>query len=145
MGSRGAQRRTGSNDLQLRYCDRIAFLLHRGANSRDVCCRGVELEHPSRGFVGEYDARRQDDLRDDSRTNLPIVIRDPATGLYTRAAGFERNVFRADWLFSYQPTPGTVFFAGYGSSLTEPESLRFGRLRRTADGFFMKLSYLLRM
>ena len=96
-------------------------------------------------FVGEYDARRQDDLRDDSRTNLPIVIRDPATGLYTRAAGFERNVFRADWLFSYQPTPGTVFFAGYGSSLTEPESLRFGRLRRTADGFFVKLSYLLRM
>jgi hypothetical protein len=31
--------------------------------------------------VGEYDARRHDSLRDDSRTGLPILIRDPSTGL----------------------------------------------------------------
>ena len=96
-------------------------------------------------FVGEYDARRQDDLRDDSRTNLPIVVRDPATGAYARALGFEHNAFRIDCLFSYQPTPGTVLFAGYGSSLTEPESLRFRSLQRTGDGFFLKMSYLFRL
>jgi hypothetical protein len=95
--------------------------------------------------VGEYDANLQDALRDDGRTDLPIVIRDPATGTYLPAGRSERNRFRVDWLFSYQPTPGTVVFAGYGSTLTEPEGLRFRALRRDRDGFFLKVSYLFRM
>ena len=95
--------------------------------------------------IGEYNAQRQDALRDDSRTNLPILIRDPATGLYAPSPAFERNRFRVDALFSYQPTPGTVFFAGYSSFLTEPLGLRFDNLRRTNDGFFLKASYLLRL
>jgi hypothetical protein len=95
--------------------------------------------------IGEYNAQRQDALRDDSRTNLPIVIRDPATGLYAPTVAFERNRFRVDALFSYQPTPGTVFFAGYSSFLTEPQGLQFGNLRRTNDGFFLKASYLFRL
>jgi hypothetical protein len=95
--------------------------------------------------IGEYDARKQDTLRDDSRTDLPILIRDPATGLYAPAVAFERNRFRVDALFSYQPTPGTVVFAGYSSFLAEPEGLRFGNLRRTNDGFFLKISYLFRL
>jgi hypothetical protein len=52
------------------------------------------------------------------------------------------NGLRTDWLFSYRPSPGTVFFAGYGNSMTEPDPLAFRRLRRTSDGFFVKLSYL---
>jgi len=96
--------------------------------------------------VGQYDASEQDDLRDDSRTNAPILIYDQRAGAYVRALGSSRNALRADWLFSYQPTPGTVFFAGYGSSLEEPDALRFGRgLRRTTDGFFVKFSYLFRV
>jgi hypothetical protein len=95
--------------------------------------------------IGEYDARKQDTLRDDSRTNLPILIRDPVTGLYALSTAFERNLFRVDALFSYQPTPGTVVFAGYSSLLTEPEGLRFGSLRRTNDGLFLKVSYLFRL
>jgi hypothetical protein len=50
-----------------------------------------------------------------------------------------------DALFSYQPTPGTVFFAGYSSFLTEPRGLQFGNLQRTKDGFFLKASYLFRL
>ena len=96
-------------------------------------------------YVGEYDASRQDTLRDDSRTNLPIVIRDPATGDYHPATAFEQNRFRNDWLFAYQPTPGTVMFVGYTSLLAEPHSLAFNRLSRTSDGFFLKFSYLFRM
>jgi hypothetical protein len=96
-------------------------------------------------FIGEYDARRQDDLRDDSRTNLPILVRDPATGVYAPARGFEQNRFRVEALFSYQPTPGTVVFAGYSSLLTESQGLRFSNLRRTNDGFFLKASYLFRL
>ena len=44
-------------------------------------------------FIGEYDARRQDRLRDDTRTELPILIRDPATGLYATSMAFENNRF----------------------------------------------------
>ncbi|MGH7720005.1 MAG: hypothetical protein ACREON_14335, partial [Gemmatimonadaceae bacterium] len=95
--------------------------------------------------VGEYDAERTDDLRDDSRTNAPILIFDHDAGQYVRAVATERNVLRADWLFSYQPNPGTVLFAGYGSTMTEPRSFRIRDLRRETDAFFVKMSYLWRM
>ena len=72
-------------------------------------------------------------------------VRDAATGIYAPALASQRNQFRVDWLFSYQPTPGTVVFAGYGSTLSEPEGLRFRALRRTGDGFFLKVSYLFRL
>jgi hypothetical protein len=52
---------------------------------------------------------------------------------------------RVDWLLSSHPTPGTVLYAGYGNSLTEPDALAFRRLSRASDGFFVKLSYLFRM
>jgi hypothetical protein len=96
-------------------------------------------------LVGEYDASRQDDLRDDSRTNAPILIFDPAAGVHVRALGFSDNRLRGDALISYQPTPGTVFFVGYGSTAIEADALRFNRLRRVSDGFFVKASYLFRM
>jgi len=95
-------------------------------------------------LVGEYDARFVDDLRDDSRTELPLLIREPESGLYEPALAVERNGFRWDALFSWQPTPGTVFFAGYGSSLEAPEGPRLRGLSRVSDGFFVKLSYLFR-
>ena len=66
-------------------------------------------------------------------------------GLVATQAAFERNRFRVDALFSYQPTPGTVFFAGYGSVLAEPRALRFDGLQRTSDGFYLKASYLFRL
>lgn len=97
--------------------------------------------------VGEYAARRRDDLRDDGRTYAPILIRDPRDGVYRRdlALGFRRNDLRVDWLFSFHPSPGTVFFAGYGSSLVEDRAFRFRDLDRQSDGFFTKLSYLFRI
>jgi hypothetical protein len=95
--------------------------------------------------VGEYDASRQDSLRDDSRTGLPILVYDPVSGTYLRAGATASNRLRADWLFSYQPTPGTVLFAGYSSLRAEPDAFRFTDLRRQSDGFFVKLSYLFRM
>ena len=96
-------------------------------------------------LVGEYDSDRHDDLRDDSRTGLPIVIRDPLTGTYARALRSEKKTFRMDWLFSYRPVPGTVFFFGYGSSLADRDSVPGRNLERVNDGFFLKASYLFRM
>ncbi|HEY4303087.1 MAG TPA: carbohydrate binding family 9 domain-containing protein [Gemmatimonadaceae bacterium] len=79
----------------------------------------------------------------------PLI--DPVTGqVLTMANGAlstvsETNVLRTDWLFSYRPSPGTVFFLGYGGNLAEEDPLAFRRLRRTSDGFFIKLSYLFRV
>lgn len=94
--------------------------------------------------VGQYTSNHTDALRDDSRTNGAILIRDPSTGALTRTQASTVNAFRVDWLFSYHPTPGTVAYLGYGSSLTEPTPFQFRGLTRTTDGFFVKLSYLFR-
>jgi hypothetical protein len=96
-------------------------------------------------WIGEYDANEQDALRDDTRTGLPIVIRNRATGEYEPASAMSRNRFRNDWLFSFQPNPGTVIFAGYGSTTAEAAALRFRELARVNDGFFLKVSYLFRL
>jgi uncharacterized protein DUF5916 len=96
-------------------------------------------------WIGEYDANEQDALRDDTRTGLPVVIRNRATGEYELAAAASRSRFRNDWLFSFQPNPGTVIFAGYGSTASEARPLRFRELARVQDGFFLKVSYLFRL
>ncbi len=96
-------------------------------------------------FVGQYDAEVRDSLRDDSRTNDPILFYDSATDSFVRAGREVSNDLRVDLLFSYRPTPGTVFFFGYGSTLEEPEAFRFRRIGRLGDGFFVKLSYLFRI
>ena len=95
-------------------------------------------------YVGEYASNYQDDLRDDSRTNLPVVL-VAADGTFRRAAGIRQRSVRNDWLFSYQPTPGTVLFAGYGNTLANPDDGLQRDLHRTRDGFFLKLSYLFRL
>ncbi len=95
-------------------------------------------------FVGQYQATNIDDLHDQSRTEAPIFIRNE-TGELEPALAWTENDFRVDALFSYRPSPGTVIFAGYGSSMTEDVSFRFNRLERTSDGFFVKMSYLFRM
>jgi hypothetical protein len=94
--------------------------------------------------VAEYQSERQDDLRDDSRTGDPLLrrLRD---GRYVRLSGGTSNQLRPELLFAYTPVPGTVFFAGYGGSVTEDEAYRFRNLRRQQDQLFVKMSYLLRM
>ena len=94
--------------------------------------------------VGQYIQDKTDSLRDDSRTGAPIFIRGPDSSL-TRAAASRSNLFHADLLLSYQPVPGTVVFAGYGSDMVDEEAFQFRGLRRTDDAFFLKLSYLFRL
>jgi hypothetical protein len=96
-------------------------------------------------LVGEYDARMRDDLRDNSRTDRPILFCDAGPVDCIPARGFERGAFRGDFLFSYQPSPGTVLFAGYASTLTGDDGYAMRDLRRVNDGFFLKLSYLFRL
>ena len=70
---------------------------------------------------------------------------DPESDVYEPALGYRDNRLRLDVLFAWQPTPGTVFFAGYGSSLREDDPFSFRRLSRDSDGLFVKFSYLFRL
>ena len=92
--------------------------------------------------IGEYFTEKVLDLHDDSRTGYPLLQRS-ADG-WVAATGYSDNSFRADWLVSYQPQPGTVFYIGYGARMSEPEPLRFRHLARHDDAFFVKASYLFR-
>ncbi|TAK13800.1 MAG: hypothetical protein EPO35_09990 [Acidobacteria bacterium] len=84
------------------------------------------------------------------RSDLRSPLIDPFTGapLYVGGALAAEQRFRGlrvDWLASFKPTPGTVAFFGYGSSLERNRAL-YGTdsLERTSDGFFVKLAYQLR-
>jgi len=84
------------------------------------------------------------------RSERRVALQDPTTGLPLLVsgsiAGPQRvDGLRIDWLISYEPTPGTVAFFGYGSSLARdlvPDPT--ARLERTSDGFFVKLAYMFR-
>ena len=91
-------------------------------------------------IVGQYEAQWRDALQD-PRTRQTILLVGPNG--YARSEPTTSNAFRVDWLAAYQPAPGTAVFLGYGSGFTEPNALTFRQLRRTADGVFVKLSYLL--
>jgi hypothetical protein len=95
-------------------------------------------------MVGQYVAQEQDALRDDGRTDRPLLAYDALSGTYTPIIASAANDLQLDWLFSYQPNPGTVLFAGYGSTLEDERAFRFDRLARSRDAFFVKLSYLFR-
>jgi hypothetical protein len=100
-------------------------------------------------LVGEYDSERQSALRDAGRTELPLLIGNQLSPAYTDSR------FRGDFLFSYQPVPGTVFFVGYGASYADtrpgaelfrfPRSLGLAGYARTDDAVFVKGSYLFRL
>jgi hypothetical protein len=95
--------------------------------------------------IGEYVTSFTDNLRDDSRTNNPLLVYDSGSGKWVRAAASTTNNLRTDFLFSYKPTPGTVFYAGYGAQLTEPEAFTFRNVQRRNDALFVKASYLFRL
>jgi hypothetical protein len=95
-------------------------------------------------YVGQYDAQDRTALVD-PRSGQPLLLDSIAQRNVGPSGATLSNDFRSDVLFSYRPTPGTVLFLGYGTSLTEPEAFRFQKLNRTGDGFFLKASYLFRM
>jgi hypothetical protein len=83
------------------------------------------------------------------RSDRRAALVDPATGAPLFVGGVaqpitEFNGLRMDLLASFEPTPGTVAFLGYGSSLETDEEFNWSRLRRQNDGFFVKLAYQLR-
>lgn len=94
--------------------------------------------------IAEHTDLEQDDLRDDTRTGLPVHLAQ-RDGTLALASAFARQTARIDVLFSWLPTPGTVLYLGYGDLLRADQPLGPERLRRTSDVFFTKLSWLFRL
>ncbi len=100
----------------------------------------VEVQPNSSLFfrlVAEYRSERQAALVDPVN-GLPILINGSAS------PARQTDRLRMDWLASYEPTPGTVAFLGYGSTLRGERPLTLRALERTEDGLFVKLAYLFR-
>jgi Domain of unknown function (DUF5916) len=87
--------------------------------------------------IGEYRSERRSALVA-PETGEPLYI-DGAAQPASRT-----NQFRVDLLASYEPTPGTVAFVGYGSSMETEEDFDWSGLERVSDGFFVKLAYRIR-
>ena len=108
-------------------------------------------------LVGEYDSFYRDALRDEGGTGRPIITYDEcANYAYQVTVACQRSSFRGDFLFSYQPNPGTVLFVGYGAGYADtrrsaaqpfefPGSFDFRGYNRTDDALFVKASYLFRL
>ena len=107
-------------------------------------------------IVGEYASFYRDALRDEGRTGRPIITYDRcASDAYQVTVACQRSAFRGDFLFSYQPNPGTVLFVGYGAGYADarqlappfefPASFGFRGYNRTDDALFVKASYLFRL
>lgn len=87
--------------------------------------------------IGQYSSRERAALED--REGHAIRIDGNLVG------ASKTNDLRTDLLFSYRPNPGTLFYLGYGSTMDDVGQKRFEDLRRQADGFFMKMSYLFKV
>ncbi|MEO7520687.1 MAG: DUF5916 domain-containing protein [Gemmatimonas sp.] len=92
--------------------------------------------------VSQYEATRREALRDWETGR--VLLERRGDGTFAPSVRRQSNLLRTDWLFSYRPRPGAVFFVGYGGSMTEPDALAFDGLRRTSDGFFVKASWIKR-
>jgi len=107
-------------------------------------------------LVGEYQSSYRDALRDETGSGRPIITYDQCAGYaYQVTVACQRSSFRGDFLFSYQPSPGTVLFVGYGAGYADrravsepfdfPASFGFRGYDRTDDALFVKASYLFRL
>jgi len=114
---------------------------------QDVAVGTVEYQL-SRAFqvrlITQYSIDSRDALRDDSRTNLPLVV-GSATAGYSPLLAYDHRGLQANFLFTYLPNPGTVVYFGYGNTSQQPDLAGRTQLGAVQSNFFLKLSYLWRM
>jgi hypothetical protein len=84
--------------------------------------------------VSQYQAQRTTGLRTPTGDQIFLSSGSPVSG-------GDFGALQTDWLVSYEPTPGTVAFFGYGDTRTGLESSSFSDLERRSDGFFVKVAY----
>jgi hypothetical protein len=78
------------------------------------------------------------------------ALQDPRTGLPLALGGTvaeprKRGDFGVNFLLSYEPSPGTLMYVGWTRQMNGPDTYQLDRLERTAEGLFVKVSYLVRI
>jgi hypothetical protein len=86
----------------------------------------------------QYNLQDRDALVDPT-TGLPILV----GGTVVDAS--DTGSVQGQFLLQYQPSPGTIFYVGYTRLMEGDYSYGLVRKDPTADGLFVKLSYLFRM
>ena len=84
--------------------------------------------------VSQYQSQRTSGLRTPTGEQIFLVNGTPVIG-------GEVTSLQTDWLVSYEPTPGTVAFFGYGDTRDAVETSSIADLERRRDGFFVKIAY----
>lgn len=89
-----------------------------------------------RGIL-QYNLQHRDTLR--SPDGVPLRIDGELS------APVDEGEMRYDFLVSYEPSPGTIVYAGFSRLLEGPETYRYSRLSPANEGLFLKVSYLFRL
>jgi len=106
--------------------------------ARTVIPRAKVEYQPTRALffrvVSQYQAQRTTGLRTPTGEQIYLSTGSPVSG-------GDVGSLQTDWLVSYEPTPGTVAFFGYGDTRAGLEPSSFSDLERRSDGFFVKVAY----
>jgi hypothetical protein len=106
--------------------------------ARTIIPRAKVEYQPTRALffrvVSQYQAQRTTGLRTPTGEQIYLSGGSPVSGS-------DAGSLQTDWLVSYEPTPGTVAFFGYGDTRAGLEPSSFSDLERRSDGFFVKLAY----
>jgi hypothetical protein len=87
--------------------------------------------------IVQYNLQERDALR--TLDGVPLVLESgPSESL-------ESGEVQYDLLLSYEPSPGTMVYAGWSRVREGPQTYRFGELTPVAEGLFVKVSYLFRL
>lgn len=115
---------------------------HDGSEYSRTAIPRLKVEYqPARSLffrvVSELRDERTDALRVNGGPAVLFIDGVESTPVHDRR-------LRTDWLISYEPSPGTVAFLGYGSTLERPDIDGGSGMRRAQDGFFLKVAYQFR-
>jgi hypothetical protein len=88
--------------------------------------------------ITQYNLNEQDMLRDPT-TGQPLLIEG------SRVEAVDEGSFQGQFLVSYQPSPGTIFYVGYSFVREGLNTYDISRMEPMADGLFVKFSYLFRL
>jgi hypothetical protein len=89
-------------------------------------------------IITQYSLTDRDALRDPASGN-PLVING------TTSEALDVGRFEGQFLFAYEPSPGTIFYIGYSLMRQGYNTYDISSMEPMADGLFVKLSYLFRM
>ncbi|MEZ4415431.1 MAG: DUF5916 domain-containing protein [Gemmatimonadota bacterium] len=92
--------------------------------------------------IAEYASQERGPVRDPSSGLSLSFCADGVCSLQDGSSAYDVSV---EALLGYEPSPGTVLFAGYSRQMRDSLGFRFRDLATQADGLFVKVSYRLRM